>query len=402
MNNKNIYKLYQLMEYFNNKYNYQAVLISNNIKKDEVWLINKDRPKYKVIRISLENIDLVNYDIERKGQILKALSSRMMEDCDLLDILVGNNDVIDEHFPTISIDENYYDGINLDDSFPEIKNIIHTPDNIENDIKKSLNNINSHSLNLSRKRRSSLKGKSLATNILIAICIIIFGLNIILSNIYSPSTAHVVLGADYKMFTLGLRQFWRLITVAFSHASIPHLIMNMYSLAIVGTYINHKYGTKFYLLTLFLSILCGSLTNGILTPNSLSVGMSGGIYGLMVIYLINAYKTKSYNRTSFIYLIGVNLLINVMGNVAWQAHLGGAICGLVMYLIKESNYKQLSIGLLIILILLLGYKYVTIKTIDPIYQGTDLEVVKVFRDIGLKEYANNLTERLMKAYALYK
>ena len=234
------------------------------------------------------------------------------------------------------------------------------------------------------------------------ICIINFTLALLLSLKYDMSSAQIILGADYKTFTLGLKQLYRLITVGFTHGSISHLFMNMLSLSVLGPYIERKYDTKFYLLTLFLSILVGSLTSGILTNNILAVGISGGLYGLSVIYFIDIIKKRAFNPNSLFMIIIINLMINFMSSVSWQAHLGGAICGLVMYMIKESEYKKQSIALLILLICILGYKYLTIKIITPIYISTDKEIIEIYNDFGLKSYASNISKRLIETYINYK
>ena len=403
MNNQNIYKLYQIMEYLSLKFDYQAIFIKD-IKKDEIWLINENNPNYQIIRLTTNDLETLNYDQDRINKTIRNFSVRMVKDIKFLDIHIGEYEVLDEKHDTISIDENYYAGISLDNIFPGLKNIIHEIDNQEKEINDIVLRINQHSskLNQSRKKKRFFGQSSKATTIIMIICIINFTLALLLSLKYDMSSAQIILGADYKTFTLGLKQLYRLITVGFTHGSISHLFMNMLSLSVLGPYIERKYDTKFYLLTLFLSILVGSLTSGILTNNILAVGISGGLYGLSVIYFIDIIKKRAFNPNSLFMIIIINLMINFMSSVSWQAHLGGAICGLVMYMIKESEYKKQSIALLILLICILGYKYLTIKIITPIYISTDKEIIEIYNDFGLKSYASNISKRLIETYINYK
>ena len=63
---------------------------------------------------------------------------------------------------------------------------------------------------------------------------------------------------------------------------------------------------------------------------SLAVGLSGGLYGLMISYLLLLLLYGSVNPRSRIYMVVINLLISLSPNVAWQAHLGGAVTGLAL------------------------------------------------------------------------
>jgi len=70
-----------------------------------------------------------------------------------------------------------------------------------------------------------------------------------------------------------------------------------------------------------------------LSDARLAVGLSGGLYGLMISYLLLLLLYGSVNPRSLIYMVVINLLINLSPNVAWQAHLGGAVTGLALTII---------------------------------------------------------------------
>lgn len=90
-----------------------------------------------------------------------------------------------------------------------------------------------------------------------------------------------------------------------------------------------------------------------------------------------------------------------MSTTAFIAHMGGLIAGYILYLIFNQKNNKGLIVLLVILILSLSIKYVTIKTINPFFQGTDMEVVKAYSDFGFKGYSQKLFERLLTVYKKY-
>ena len=57
--------------------------------------------------------------------------------------------------------------------------------------------------------------------------------------------------------------------------------------------------------------------------------------------------------------------------------------------------------LMLTLIVCLFARYLSMKTINPLYGGTDLEVVKILNDLGFKNYSNKLYQRLLEVYQKY-
>ena len=108
--------------------------------------------------------------------------------------------------------------------------------------------------------------------------------------------------------------------------------MNMYSLTVLSS-LERVIGPLWFAVILFASIIGGSIVQYNLSDARLAVGLSGGLYGLMISYLLMLLLYGSVNPRSLLYMIGVNLLINLSPNVAWQAHLGGAVTGLALTII---------------------------------------------------------------------
>lgn len=125
-------------------------------------------------------------------------------------------------------------------------------------------------------------------------------------------------------------QWWRLVTVGFTHIQPWHIAMNLlalYNLRFLETFFGHAW----YALILFGSVLGGSILEYTISKVRYSVGLSGGLYGLMFGYflILLTYRSVSGLR-SIAMTLALNLFINFMPGIAWQAHVGGAITGMVL------------------------------------------------------------------------
>ena len=132
-------------------------------------------------------------------------------------------------------------------------------------------------------------------------------------------------GLDYLRYT---NEWYRLITVALTHAGLMHLGFNMYSLYILGTPIEQAYGRNKFLIVFTFSLLTGSLASIFLNAsNQASVGASGAVFGLFGAFLIVG-KTIGANVREFAIIIGLNFALGfILGGVDWRAHLGGLLGG---------------------------------------------------------------------------
>jgi membrane associated rhomboid family serine protease len=125
-------------------------------------------------------------------------------------------------------------------------------------------------------------------------------------------------------------QWYRLFTVALTHAGLLHLGFNMYSLMVLGNPLEAAFGKNKFLIVFFTSLLTGSLTSAYFAPiYGASVGASGAIFGLFGAMVIVGQKIGADIR-SIVVIIGINFVIGfAMGGVDWRAHLGGLIGGVI-------------------------------------------------------------------------
>jgi membrane associated rhomboid family serine protease len=130
-------------------------------------------------------------------------------------------------------------------------------------------------------------------------------------------------------------EYYRLVTAGFLHAGLFHLLTNMLSLWILGSMIEPAIGSWRFALIYFVSLLCGSLGALLLSPDSLTVGASGAIFGLLAAAAVVAWNRGFNLMESGLGLwIGLNLLITfTIPNISIGGHIGGLIGGAIVTLL---------------------------------------------------------------------
>ncbi|WP_460503978.1 rhomboid family intramembrane serine protease, partial [Hymenobacter agri] len=181
----------------------------------------------------------------------------------------------------------------------------------------------------------------LATPLLIDACLLVFGLMVLVGGVSaSEPTGHqlVLWGSNVSGLTLH-GQPWRLLTHQFVHAGLSHLLMNMFSLWLLGLLLEDRTGPLRLLLVYLTSGIGGGLASLWWHADGInSVGASGaifGLYGLLLVLLISKKLVldKSDRRAMLglvLYLVLSNLLSGLSGNVDNAAHLGGLATGLFL------------------------------------------------------------------------
>lgn len=216
----------------------------------------------------------------------------------------------------------------------------------------------------------------------------------------------ILFGAYYKAMIIA-GEYWRILTCGLIHVSFWHLMMNMYSLLNIGIVLERILGWKNYLMTLIISTLTGSLFLFILSGNTVAVGLSGGLYGLMgceiyILYRKGALRNQAVQR-AVLQTILMNLMINFMPIVAWQAHLGGAIGGLLCAsIITAENRTQKITGctalpILCVILAAMCMQKTTIRN-SEIYAGTDAKVLEYEYQHGMTKHALNIARNLDELY----
>ena len=125
-------------------------------------------------------------------------------------------------------------------------------------------------------------------------------------------------------------EWYRLVTGGFLHASLIHVAFNMYLLWMLGGALERYAGTGRMLIVYFASILCGSAGALVTSPDTLTVGASGGVFGLMAaLLLLERHKGVLLLGSSVGGLLALNLLITfLLPGISIGGHIGGILGGL--------------------------------------------------------------------------
>ena len=146
------------------------------------------------------------------------------------------------------------------------------------------------------------------------------------------------------------KQYYRIISSAFLHGSWMHLIFNMYSLYSFGGAIEQVYGPVEFLTIYFSGILGGNLLSLILHRNHeyRALGASGGVCGIIFacIFLLPGSSVYMFfipfpipaHIFAVVFILGSYVgLRGQIGNIGHDAHLGGAIIGLVVTTVMHPS-----------------------------------------------------------------
>jgi len=151
--------------------------------------------------------------------------------------------------------------------------------------------------------------------------------------------------------TLGLQRAsfteepWTIVTNLFVHAGIWHIAANMVTLYFFGTYLLRLIGENKFLIIYFLGGILGNAFYMLLgDPYSIVIGASGAVFatgGALTVLRPNL-RVLVFPIPAplplWIAVIGVFFIISLVPNVAWQAHLGGLLLGLIAgYLFRKRR-----------------------------------------------------------------
>ena len=361
-----------LVHYFVTKENYAPINVQG--VKDEIWLENLNGP-YRIIRISCNSIineEQFEFDIFKMKHIMRQIKKKTMSfKINALNICLDLSKKVDEgnikNIETIRV-EDIKDIFNSEivKSFPSIKNeLLETDDGLELIINVT-NDINEKTEKENEKFNDVFSPKRIIfTNIISLICILMYVIVGIYGNNFFNFDANVLakFGAN-NILLVKNGEIYRLLTCAFLHVGLIHLVVNMYSLRVIGPSVESLIGKGKFVFIYLISAISASLMSLVFVDsNIVSVGASGAIFGLMGALLYFGYHYRLYLndaiKTQIIPVILFNLIIGfMMPGVDNGAHIGGLIGGYLATMaigIKNKSEKKDMINGWIVLILYLAF-----------------------------------------------
>lgn len=172
-------------------------------------------------------------------------------------------------------------------------------------------------------------------------------------------------------------EWYRLLTSAFMHYGIAHLLFNMYALYVIGPPLEKWLGRLRFTSLYFLSALGGSVLVYLLSPlNAATAGASGAVFGLFGASFVIG-KRLNLDVRWVVGLIAINLaftfVIPLMGgqNISWQGHVGGLITGALVaaayaYAPREGRtaiQASVAVAILVVFVLLIWWRTTQLLTL---------------------------------------
>ena len=185
-----------------------------------------------------------------------------------------------------------------------------------------------------------------------ALIAVIVGLHFILWALVKTTNGEMVESLVYRFAFIPARfsgtmpsDIWSLftpITYAFFHGGWFHVLVNSLMLLALGAGFEKNVGPRLTLFVFFVSSIFAAFTHFILGPSSPSpmVGASGGISGLFgallyILFLRGQFGTPAMFKKAILVFIAISVIFGFLGGpggaaIAWAAHIGGFLCGIVI------------------------------------------------------------------------
>ena len=394
---------YILLRYY--KYNF--IIVKED--KNNIWLTNPDNDHYSLIRISNKTSGESFFKQESISKIKKSVSAFLGNDVNLLEIYTDEE--VSEY---IEKDNDLIWSTNINEEVPELLFMVYplfvgafaeVSDYEEeyNNLEEAISNWqSSQKTSRTRQRRFPLITWSVAF-----ICIFIYLVSFLLTRMFDdPVAVAVVLGAYYKAFVVGMNQYWRFLSSGFVHVEWWHLMVNLFSLQNLGSYLEPLLGRVKYLCVLLAAIIMGNLLVFICSGNTVSLGLSGGLYGAMAalfVYYFRSGLIKNRSlRNNVIMIMTINIVVSLSPGISALGHAGGFIAGLFLGIILLcDDQKMLRINTIIagiVLVLVTSYLAVSNQDLDFIYRLTDANIIKIYDRLGLSSYGTKVKDKMTEFY----
>jgi membrane associated rhomboid family serine protease len=163
--------------------------------------------------------------------------------------------------------------------------------------------------------------------------IIVVNLLLFIATLVSRDVIIIRLGLSPILF---LEQPWTIVTNLFVHADFWHIFANMLTFYFFGTYLSRLVGQGRFLLVYFSGGILGNIFYILMgEPVSIAVGASGAVFALAGVLVVMMPRLKVFifpipvPLQLWIAVLGGFFILSLLPFVAWEAHLGGLVAGLI-------------------------------------------------------------------------
>jgi membrane associated rhomboid family serine protease len=168
---------------------------------------------------------------------------------------------------------------------------------------------------------------------IMAISIGLFVLGLVSSDIDRELTINL---AQFN-FAVAAGEWYRIFSAALLHASITHILFNMYALWLFGPRLEQQVGSVPFAIAYAAFAAAGGAFFFIFGEDlAAAVGASGAIFGLFGVWTAATWRMRhtAAGQAMFrqlIFLLAINAALPLfIPSIAWEAHLGGFLAGLAV------------------------------------------------------------------------
>lgn len=178
------------------------------------------------------------------------------------------------------------------------------------------------------------------TRFIVVVNVIVFvweiatmGPGILSGNVTTQQIANA--GALVSYYVLGEHQWWRILTSAFLHANLLHIGVNMYSLFVLGRFVEPALGSPRMFVVYMVSLVVSGLSVTYFSPPDVAtLGASGAIFGIFGALFAIGFKFGRHGMDlikAMLPILILNLVFTfAVPGISWQAHVGGLISGFIL------------------------------------------------------------------------
>lgn len=191
----------------------------------------------------------------------------------------------------------------------------------------------------------SISSQQVAVTVtLVAVNVALFVLSMSGGNIASGNR----LAPDLALFgpAVAAGEWYRLITAGFLHYGLLHVGFNMYILYQLGQQLEVSLGKVRFALLYLTALLGGSFGALLISPNALTAGASGAVFGLMGALAMQL-RSRGINvlQTSIGSLLIMNLVLTfAIRGISIGGHLGGLVAGAVAGFLLQQTEDSPAVG----------------------------------------------------------
>lgn len=177
----------------------------------------------------------------------------------------------------------------------------------------------------------------------------------------------VNMGALYGPLVVLKGEWWRLLGAMFLHGGMTHILMNMFSLYLIGRGMELYFSRTAYITIYLFSGLSGGIASLYMHPESVGIGASGAIFGVFGALggFFLAHKERIATERGkeilkdFAVIIGLNLFLGLsIASIDMSAHVGGLLTGFIGgFLIARSKKAVVPFGVVMAVLIWYALAY---------------------------------------------